>query len=182
MTAPRERDQILHWLEATNIDRLAGADARAVADTLLHLMQAAEPAYPRFDEDRLARHARIVRSARPEPFDATVVQWLAAKPSPARLDIASVVLDAFWHPAFGVRAPDPTLVETLLAARDVPGVTEEGDSTYARALIRAFEAGLPKPVGDRVLDALARVLRRPNANPALHPSIRRTLESAGRVA
>jgi hypothetical protein len=180
MTTSHERDRILGWLDALDADQIAGASLVAVADSLRSLMEAAEAEYPRIDEDRLARDARVMRRARHGGVDAAVGEWLAARPSPARVDIASVVLQTLWNPALGTRTADPNLVEALLATRNTPGLTEEGEASVARALSTAFEAGLPQAVGDRVLDALADALQRPNANPALHGLIRRTLGNAGR--
>lgn len=155
MTAPHERDQI-------------------DVETLLRMMTSAEVAYPQLDEDRLASNARLVRRVTPD-LDAPTVEWLVAAPSPARVDIASVVLETCWHPAFGAYRPDPAHVEALLATATIPGITEEGDATRSRALVRAYEAGLLPALADRVLAALSAALDRPNANPALHPLLRRVL-------
>jgi hypothetical protein len=86
-----------------------------------------------------------------------------------------------WNPALGTPLLDPNVVGTLLAAHAATRVTEEGDATFVRALVSAYEAGLPRVVGERVLDALVDALRRPNANPAIHPWIRRALGNAGRA-
>lgn len=157
MTTSHDRDRILDWLDAVESD------------------------YSRMDEDRLASDARRLRSTQPGGIDMAVGAWLAARPSPARVDIASVVLQSLWNPALGTPVLDPDVVGILLAAHGATTVTEEGDATFARALCAAYEAGLPRVVGERALDALAAALRRPNANPAIHPWIRRTLANAGRA-
>lgn len=157
MTISHDRERMLAWLDAVESD------------------------YSRINEDRLASDARRLRSMQPGGIDMVVGAWLAARPSPARVDIASVVLQALWNPALGTPVLDPDVVATLLAAHGAATVTEESDATFARALVTAYEAGLPRVVGERVLDALVDALRRPNANPTIHPWIRRALANAGRA-
>lgn len=137
--------------------------------------------YARLDEDRLASDARALRRSGRTGMDTAVGAWLARHPSPARLDIASVVLETLWNRSLGAASVDPAVVETLLAARALPGVTEEGEATSVRALVRAYDAGVAPAVGERILNTLTDALGRPNANPAVHPLIRRALAEAGRA-
>lgn len=136
--------------------------------------------YSRLDEDRLASEARALRGSGGGRMDTAVGAWLARHPSPARLDIASVILETLWNRSLGAVSVDPTVVESLLGVRTLPGVTDEGEATSVRALVQAYGAGVTPALGAWILDALTDALGRPNANPAVHPLIRRTLAEAGR--
>jgi hypothetical protein len=185
MTTSRSdvRAQILTSLDARDVKALSRMDRSAIGDALLvEIMESAERDHPVIDEDRLASDARLIRFAGHGDLDREVVAWLLARPSTARLDIASVVLQWLWdqHEVFGQRAVDEALVHALLDARTRVELTPEADASSLFALVQALDAPLPAGVRELALDVLAEAAARPHRNPAVVPILLRTLQKAGR--
>jgi hypothetical protein len=181
-TSPSDiREQILTLLYRRDVKGLSRMDRSVIGAFLLEeVLEGAERDYPTLNEDQLASDARLVRFAGHGDLDREVVAWLLARPSAARLDIASVVVRWFWDQKLGQRAVDGALVQALLDSRGRVELTPDADASSLFALVDALDAPLPTEVRELALDVLAEAVPRPHYNPALAPILRRTLEKAGR--
>jgi hypothetical protein len=143
---------------------------------LRRLAAEAAAEHPALDEDRLLSLAVKLARSRRDEVAATLTEWLAEDASPARMDVAAVLLRGVWKPREGAAPVDPRHVEALIDAHEaLPVEDEAAEASFVLALATAVQAMPDGPVRARSMRALQVASKRPWRHPGVEATLARVL-------